>query len=117
MFRVSACALLGLLFVLSGGSVGQEKKQDPKKQDVKKDDPKKDEGKAKGMLPQYWGKLGLSDEQKQTIYKIQNKYDAEITKLQAKIDELKDARLKDSRAVLTADQKKKLEELILGKDK
>ena len=31
MFRVSACVLVGFLFVFSGGLAGQEKKQDPKK--------------------------------------------------------------------------------------
>jgi hypothetical protein len=110
MSRLCVCALLGAMFVVSGGLVGQEKK----KEDAKKDEPVV---KAKGMLPPNWGKLGLSDEQKQTIYKIQNKHDAEIEKLEAKIKELKETRLKEMRAVLTADQKKKLEELVLGKDK
>ena len=69
MPRLCLLALLGAMFVLSGGLVGQEKKKDdPKKKD---DSPVK----AKGMLPPNWGKLGLSDEQKQKIYKIQNKYD------------------------------------------
>lgn len=109
MSRLCVCAMLGAMFVLSGGLVGQEKKKD----DAKKDDPPV---KFKGMLPPNWGKLGLSDEQKQNIYKIQNKHDAEIDKLEAKIKELKDARLKEMRAVLTADQKKRLEDLLL-KDK
>jgi hypothetical protein len=99
------------MVVLSGGLVGQETKKDDSK---KKDDPP---AKVKGMLPQYWGRLGLSDEQKQSIYKIQNKHDAEIDKLEAKIKELKDVRLREMRAVLSADQKKKLEEILLGKDK
>jgi hypothetical protein len=112
MSRLCLLALFSAMFVLSGGLVGQEKKDDPKA--VKKYDPP---AKAKGMLPQNWAKLGLSDDQKQTIYKIQNKHDAEINKLETKIKELKDTRLKEMRAVLTADQKKKLEEIVLGKDK
>lgn len=109
MPRLCVFALFSAMFVLSGGLSGQDRKDDSKKNDPP--------GKVKGMLPQYWGKLGLSDEQKQTIYKIQNKHDAEIDKLEAKIKELKDTRLKEMRAVLSPDQKKKLEEILLGKDK
>ena len=116
MSRFCLCALSGALLVLSGGLAGQDpKKEDPKA--VKKDDTKKDDTKVKGMLPPNWGKLGLSDEQKQNIYKIQNKYSAEIQKLQEQIDELNATKTKEMRAVLTADQKKKLEEILLGKDK
>src|SRR5207249_3822099 len=100
MSRLCLCALLGALLVLSAGLAGQDpKKEDPKA--VKKDDPKKDDppGKVKGMLPQNWGKLGLSDEQKQNIYKIQNKYTAEIQKLQEQIDELNATKNKEMRAV------------------
>jgi Spy/CpxP family protein refolding chaperone len=109
VLRVCVCTLMLAcgLFLVSGGLVGQEKKKDDKK-----DPPVK----AKGMLPQYWGKLGLSDEQKQNIYKIQGKYNEEIDKLEAKIKDLKATRDKEARAVLTADQRKKLEEILLGKD-
>ncbi len=110
MPRLCLLALLGAMFVLSGGLVGQEKKDDPKK----KNDPP---AKAKGMLPSNWTKLGLSDDQKQQVYKVQAKYAADIKKLKDQIEELESAKLKDMRAVLTADQKKKLEEIVLGKDK
>lgn len=111
MSRVGLLVLLGVLFVLSGGVVGQEgKKDDPK---AKKDPP----AKVKGFLPMNWGKIGLSDEQKQNIYKIQNKYGEEIDKLDAKIKELKATRDKEMKTVLTTDQKKKLEEILVGKDK
>ena len=110
MPRLCLLALLGAMFVLSGGLVGQEKKDDPKKKD---DAPVK----AKGMLPANWGKLGLTDEQKQSVYKIQGKYSEEIDKLDAKIKELKGTRDKEMKGVLTADQKKRLEEILTGKDK
>jgi Spy/CpxP family protein refolding chaperone len=110
MSRLSLLALLGGMFVMAGGLVGQE---------AKKDDPKKEEttAKVKGKLPQYWGKIGLTDEQKQTIYKIQGKYGTEIDKLKAKIEELETTRDKEMKAVLSADQKKALEAALLGKDK
>jgi hypothetical protein len=111
MSRVCLLALFAALLVLSGGSIGQENKS--------KEEPKKDEPpmKAKGVLPPNWKKVGLTDPQVQEIYKVQNKYDAEIDKLQAKIEELKANRTKDMRAVLTADQKKRLDEILSGEKK
>jgi len=110
MLRSCALALFVSMVVLSGGLVGQDaKKEEPKKGDQP--------AKAKGTLPANWGKLGLSDEQKQSIYKVQGKYNEEIDKLEAKIKELKGSRDKEMRGVLTAEQKKRLEELVTGKDK
>ncbi len=121
MPRLCLAFLIGSMFVLSGGLVGQDKKEDPKKDDpkAKKDDAKKDDppAKAKGMLPANWKKIGLSEEQVQTIYKIQGKYSEEIDKLEAKIKELRSTKDKEMKAVLTADQKKKLEDILVGKDK
>lgn len=108
MFRVAVCVLFGSMLVLSGGLVGQE---------PKKEDPKKDNVKVKGTLPQNWKKIGLTDDQVQKIYRIQNKYNEEIEKLEAKIAELKGTMDKERKAVLTADQKKRLQEVLLGKDK
>jgi hypothetical protein len=107
MFRPALLALFTCLLVLSGGSIGQDKKED------KKSDPAP---KVKGTLPANWGKLGLSDTQVQDIYKVRNKYNDEIAKLKAKITELETTRDKESKAILTPDQKKRLEEILL-KDK
>jgi hypothetical protein len=111
MSRVCLLALVAGLIVLSGGLIGQENKT---KEEPKKDDPAP---KLKGMLPPNYKKLGLTDTQVQEIYKIQNKYDTEIDKLQAKIDEMKANKTKDTKAVLTAEQKKRLEDILTGKDK
>jgi Spy/CpxP family protein refolding chaperone len=117
MYRVCACALLGAMLSLSSGLVGQEPKKEAKKDDpkaTKKDEPA---GKFKGQLPANWKKLGLSDQQVQDVYKIQSKYNEEIDKLDAKIKELKATMDKERRAVLTPEQKKRLEEILIGKDK
>lgn len=109
MFRVAAFVLACGLVVLSGGLNGQE---------AKKDDPKstkKEEPKVKGQLPPNWGKIGLSDDQKKQVYKIQGKYAEEIDKLESKIKELKGTARKEMFEVLTADQKKRLEELLKAK--
>lgn len=123
LLRAPLIALITGLFVLSGGLVGQDPKKDKedpkanKPADPKKDEPKKDEPKVKGQLPQHWGKIGLEDKQKQEIYKIQGKYNDKIDKLEAEIKELKASRDKDMKGVLTPDQKKRLDDILTGKDK
>ncbi len=118
MFRAGFLALFTCMLVLSSGLVGQDKKEDPKKDD-KKVDAKKDEPptKLKGMLPQNWKKLGLTDAQVQDIYKVQNKYNEEIAKHEAEIRKLKAAKDKEEKAILTPEQKKRLEDILTGKDK
>ena len=116
MFRASLFALLSGLVVLSGSTIGDEPKAkpDPKKDEKKEDPPA---GKLKGVLPPNWKKVGLTDAQVQDIYKVQNKYDTEIDKLQAKIEELKANRTKDMKAILTTEQKKRLDDILTGKEK
>ena len=84
---------------------------DDKKTDVK------DEPKAKGVLPKYYKSLGLTDEQKQTVYKVQTKFNGEIEKLQKKIDDLKAERNAEVEKVLTKTQLDRLKELKLGEKK
>lgn len=103
MFRVLIPAVVVAALVASGGTPAQE---------AKKDDPAP---KAKGFLPQNYAKLGLTDTQKQQVYDTQAKYNTEIDKLEARIKELKTARDKEVKAVLTPEQKKRLEEILLGK--
>jgi hypothetical protein len=111
MVRASLFALLaGMIVVSAGGISGQEGKKDEKK----KDEPA---GKVKGFLPANFKKIGLSDSQTQDIYKIQAKYAKDIDELEAKVKELKGARDKEIKAVLTPEQKKRLEDIQTGKDK
>lgn len=119
MFRASCLALVTALVVMSGGSVGQDPKKDDKKpaELPKVDKQDTPPARVKGQLPPNWKKVGLTDDQIQQIYRIQNKHDDEIDKLQTKIDDLKSARIRDARAVLTAEQKKRLEDILLGRDK
>jgi glucan phosphorylase len=102
---------IGLFFVgvlfLCGTIIGQDAKKETKDS---KDN--KDTAKAKGVLPQNWSKIGLTDEQKQKVYIIDAKFDKQIDELIAKIKELKDDKRKEQLKVLTDDQKKRLEEII-----
>ncbi|MDW8244525.1 MAG: hypothetical protein RMJ88_15050 [Thermogemmata sp.] len=102
---------LGVMLI-AGVIAAQEPKVDPAKSKVKEA-----EVKVRGQLPPNWGKLGLSEEQKQKIYQIQNKYNSEILRLETQVKELRAKRDEEMRAVLTEEQKKRLEEILLKKIK
>jgi len=108
LFVLGLCVLLG-----SNGLTGQ----DPAKKDETKKEDKKNEpaGKYKGTLPQNWREIGLTDNQKQEVYRIQTKYNEKIDKLEAEIKELKTKMSDDRFKVLTAEQKKSLEAILKAK--
>jgi Spy/CpxP family protein refolding chaperone len=114
MIRSGLMLLIALLMISSANTWGQDNPPQNEPKSPAKEEPSV---KYKGVLPPNWGKLGLTEAQRQEIYKIQAKYNKEIDALEAKIKELKAARAKEERAVLTPEQKKRLEELLLGKDK
>ena len=60
----------------------------------------------KGRLPANYGKLGLTDPQKTSIYAVQGKYAHQIDDLQKQLDEVKSKRDSEIAAVLTDDQRK-----------
>lgn len=107
---VAAAGLGGVL--LLGTTPAQEAKKGGTAPQAKEDDVK-----LRGQLPPNWGKIGLSEEQKQKIYQIQNKYNAEIARLEAQVKELRAKRDQEMRSVLTEEQKKRLEEILLKKIK
>ncbi|HET6426159.1 MAG TPA: hypothetical protein VFG20_20885 [Planctomycetaceae bacterium] len=71
-----------------------------------------EEDKVSGRLPNNYGKLGLSDKQKKSIYETQGKYATEINELIRKVEELRGKRDAEVEGVLTAEQKVKLKELL-----
>jgi TolA-binding protein len=75
------------------------------------------ETRVRGVLPQYFGKISLSDEQKQKIYKIQNEYSDRIDELEKKIEEMKAERNGKYMKELTKAQKERLDELKKARDK
>lgn len=65
----------------------------------------------RGPLPAHYGKLGLSDEQKDGMYKVYDEYKSQIDALSAQIKKLqadRDAKLQEK---LTPTQKTRLQEL------
>jgi Spy/CpxP family protein refolding chaperone len=73
------------------------------------------QGKAKGTLPPYWGQIGLSDAQRQQIYRIRAAARADVDKLFQQIDERKARELDEMSAVLSDAQRQRLAEVITGK--
>jgi hypothetical protein len=71
--------------------------------------------KIRGQLPANWGKLGLSTEQKQKVYAVQDKYDGKIADLEKQIQQLKKQEREEMEAILTEAQKLRLREIILKK--
>jgi Spy/CpxP family protein refolding chaperone len=65
----------------------------------------------RGRLPNHFGKLGISDEQRTRIYAIQADYDGRVDALLAQIEELVADRDTDIDAVLTDGQRARLREL------
>lgn len=92
-------AILGLAFLVGTGA----------SQDAKKDPPK-----TKGQLPPGWKDLGLSNEQKLEVYKIQGKFKAKIKALEDQIKEVRAEEKQEMVKVLTADQKEKLQKSVTG---
>jgi hypothetical protein len=80
-------------------------------QDKAKDQP----GKTKGQLPANWGKLGLSEEQKQKVYRIRNDYAPKIDDLQKQVTDLREKERRDMEGVLTDAQKARLREIMASK--
>jgi TolA-binding protein len=70
--------------------------------------------KARGHLPPNWNKIGLSEDQKKKIYKIEGDASAQINDLKKKIEQLQADSRTEMLKVLSDDQKTKLKELAVG---
>ncbi len=65
-------------------------------------------------VPMYFGQLGLTDEQKESIYAIQAKQMPKIESLQRQIEDLRAQMLQDCEASLTPAQKQLLDQRRVG---
>ena len=114
MRYVLLVGVFALAFLATAGLSGQDPKGDPKGKEAKAD-PKGKEAKGKGQLPQNWSQIGLTADQKDKVYKLQAKYAADIDKLDAEIKEFKAKLTKERFEILTAEQKKALEDILKKK--
>ncbi|HMO34478.1 MAG TPA: hypothetical protein PKA06_00410 [Gemmatales bacterium] len=116
--------LVAMLFFAGASLEAQEKgstksssKSSSTKSDSKESTKESKEARVRGVLPQYFGKLSLSDEQRQKIYRIQNEYSDQIADLEKKIESLKAERNNKYLKELTKAQRERLEELKKGREK
>jgi len=65
----------------------------------------------RGPLPAHYGKLGMSDSQKEKVYAIQDSYEAQIEKLRKQIEQIEGKREAQIATLLTPGQKLRLKEL------
>ncbi|MFL5245397.1 MAG: hypothetical protein ACJ8FY_25150 [Gemmataceae bacterium] len=75
-------------------------------------DDKKDPPKGKGTLPTYFKSLGLSDEQTAKVKLVHAEYKEKIDELEQKVKDLKAAERSQYEKILTADQKRRLREIL-----
>lgn len=106
-----------LALALFLGTANSAVAQDKEKSKSSSSSTKEKESKARGVLPQHYRQLALSDEQRQTIYKIQNEYSDKIDDLQKKIDDMKAERNAKYLKALTKAQRDRLEEIKKGSEK
>ncbi|HEX4129101.1 MAG TPA: hypothetical protein VHZ24_03600 [Pirellulales bacterium] len=83
---------------------------DPKSTSPEAKAAKKQRADARGYLPPYYKNV-VDPTQREKIYKIQNSYDEKIDALEKQLKELSDQRDAEIEAVLTPEQKKKVQEL------
>lgn len=92
------CGLIAAVALLSAAAVtGQDKKAKNK------------------QLPQNYGKLGLSDEQKKKIYAIQDEYGDKINDLTKQLEALRKKQREEMAAVLTDEQRQELKKILSEK--
>jgi Spy/CpxP family protein refolding chaperone len=97
MYRLRyAVVVFGVALLFAATTAGQDKAGQEKKDD---------QTKAKGVLPANWGKLGLTDDQKQKVYRVQTAYRTKIDDLQKKVNDLKTEEKDEMMKVLTEQQK------------
>ena len=63
-------------------------------------------------LPRYFGKLDLSESQREKVRAVQARYNEEILALQQQLTELRSKREKEAAKVLTKAQRTKLKDLV-----
>ncbi|MCA9007262.1 MAG: hypothetical protein KDA70_18470 [Planctomycetaceae bacterium] len=110
--RVFAVLLTGVsLAICSVDSLPAQKKETTKSEATAKEN-KPDAKKSKGRLPNHFGKLNLSDEQRDKIYKIQASYKSEIDSLKKQLAELNKKKDAEIVTVLEPSQKSILDKIL-----
>lgn len=111
---VKSIAILSTVFafaIFTIGNVPAQKKETPAANTSAKET-KQAPAKRKVRLPNHYGKLNLSDTQREKIYKIKTDYKTQIDNLKKQLAELDAKQDAECEAVLTASQKNILGEIL-----
>jgi hypothetical protein len=106
--RISVAGTAALLLALATLSplLGQQQKKSA-------DEASDQKAKASfRRLPNQYGRLGISDEQREKIYAIQTEFGQQIEALRQQIEDLEKSRDEANRAALTEGQRGRLDELL-----
>ena len=112
----AAAMLLVIFSVRPGFSEDADTKAKSKKSAAAKSAPKQKtqaakQKKPRGRLPNYYGKIGVSGEQRKKIYAIQGSYQPQLVELRKQIADLLAKRDAEMASVLTDSQKEQLSKL------
>lgn len=72
---------------------------------------KKEDKKPVNRLPSNYGKLGLTDAQRDKVYAINDKFEPQLDALEEQLKTLRAKRTSETEAVLTVEQKKVLKDI------
>ena len=98
---IVAC-ILGLAFVCQDFQRTVSAQENGKKAAAKQ---------ARRRLPNYYGQVGLSKQQREQVYSVQEKYGTQIEELEKQIAALREKEDSEMKAILTTEQKQKLDQL------
>lgn len=110
--RLTGCVLsawIAMLLLVQTGLTQDAPKRTTSKAASSESAPKA-RAKARGRLPNGWGKLGVTSEQRLKIYAVQARYQEQIDALEEQIAALKMKRDQECEACLTAKQLDQLKE-------
>jgi len=112
--RLFLACTTAALYVASTNAQAPKPAEKPAEKKADKKESTSDK-REKGTLPQYWKQLGVTDEQVQRVYKMQKVVNDEIDEHESKIKLLKEKLAKDRMAILTKEQKERLEAILKEK--
>src|SRR5687767_10308067 len=99
--------VMAVCMLLDGAPAAAQARKAPAE---KQAEVKKEPAKPRGRLPAYYAQV-VTPQQREKIYTIQQTYAEQIEALQTQLKELQAKLAAECKAVLTADQLKKVEEL------
>ncbi|HVW00691.1 MAG TPA: hypothetical protein VHB77_10135 [Planctomycetaceae bacterium] len=109
MKKVRGASLLGIAILMGMTYVAAQETKPAKPAPAAKAETTKKA--ARGRLPPYFAKAGISDVQREKVYSIQAKYKPEIDKLEEQLKALRAQEMTEVEGVLTAEQKTRVTEL------